>query len=148
MNLKLYSTTLLLCALLLQGCGYKNYEECVLGEMKEQQAAMQSTAEKVCERKFPYEKEIYSFSDGDFDIVWIYTHSGNITLAVDKNETEYKITKAKMKFSAKECDKSKYDDFDTVVIFEFKSGMSATTYSSKADDFRCMRRDSVYGVIN
>lgn len=95
------STVLLFCALCLHGCGYNNYEECVLGEMKGQQASMQSTAEKVCERKFPYEKEIYSFRDGEFDIGWRTSYSNNISIEIASNEADYNITRAKMKFSTK-----------------------------------------------
>lgn len=141
------STVLLFFALCLHGCGYKNYEECVLGEMKGQQASMQSTAEKVCERKFPYEKEIYSFWDGEFDIDWSTSYANNISIEITSNETDYNITRAKMKLSTKSCEKSKNRDFNSVVLFEFESSGSATAFSPKAGDFRCMKKDSVYGVI-
>ena len=42
----------------LSGCGYKSYEECFLDKMHGQEETMKKTAEKLCERKFPYEKKI------------------------------------------------------------------------------------------
>ncbi len=136
-----------LCSLALYGCGYTNYEECVLGEMKGQQASMQNTAEKVCERKFPYEKEIYSFRDGKFDIVWSESSLNSISIEIKNNETGYRLTKARMTFSTKTCDQSQYKDFNTDILFEFKSGRTATAYSSMSGEFRCMRKDSVFGII-
>ncbi|MBD3653613.1 hypothetical protein [Kangiella sp.] len=148
MESKFNLTILLLVTLMLYGCGYENYEECVLSEMKGQNSSMQSTAEKVCERKFPYEKELFSFIDGSYDFTWSKNYFGGITIEVKNNETEYQITRAIMKFSEKTCDKSQHKDFDTEVLFEFESGKSATAYSSKVDDLLCMKTDSVYGIIN
>ena len=129
------------------GCGgYKSYDECVLGEMKGQQAAMQSTAEKVCERKFPYEKEIYSFKDGELDIAWSQRLYGGIEVEVRSNETEYRITRAVMKFSKKPCDQSSGNDFSNALPFSF-SGNTAVATTPESEDFQCMRRSSVYGII-
>lgn len=148
MESKFNLTILSLGTLLFYGCGYESYEECVLSEMKGQNPSMQSTAEKVCERKFPYEKELYPFIDGNYDFTWSKNYFGGITIEVKINKTEYQITRAKMKFSEKVCDKSQRKDFDTEVLFEFESGKSATAYSSNVDNLLCMKTDSVYGVIN
>jgi len=146
--MKIRVFNLLMIVLVINGCGYQNYDECVLSEMKGQQTSMQSTAEKVCERKFPYEKEIYSFRDGKFDLGWSKTLFNSIGIEVKENETDYKITKAKMKFSKKTCDESKMQDFNNILVFEFGSNRKSEAYTKKAIQFKCMRTDSVYGVIN
>lgn len=131
----------------LHGCGgYQSYDECVLGEMKGQQAAMQSTAEKVCERKFPYEKEIYYFGDDKLDIGWSRSLYGGIELEIKSNRTEYRITRVVMNFSKKSCDQSNRNDFSHALSFSF-SGNTAVARSAESGEFQCARRSSVYGII-
>ena len=138
---------LIALVLIINGCGYQNYDECMLSEMKGQQASMQITAEKVCERKFPYEKEIYSSRDGEFDLGWSETAFNAIVIKVESNETDYQITKAKMKFSTKPCDQSKIEDFSNILVFEFGSNVKSEVNTNKASQFKCMRKDAVYGII-
>ena len=145
--MKLLTILTIMSLLFLYGCEvYKSYDECLLGEMKGQQAAMQSTAEKVCERKFPYEKKIYSFRDGEFHIAWSKKLHDLIEVEVQSNKTEYRITKAVLNFSKKPCDQSNENDFNNSLSFSFIAN-TAVARSPVSGDFQCMRSDSVYGII-
>ncbi|WP_193075570.1 hypothetical protein [Pseudomonas sp. FME51] len=146
--MKIKILNILIIFLIISGCGYQSFDECVLSEMKGQQVSMKSTAEKVCERKFPYEKEIYSFRDGGFNLVWSKTLFNSIVIEAKENETDYRITKAKMRFSEKSCDESRVQDYNNILVFEFGSNGRSEAYTAKARQFKCMRTDSVYGVID
>jgi hypothetical protein len=132
---------------LLSGCGYTSYEECLLDEMKGQIQSMQSTAEQVCENKFPYEKQIYSFRDGKWDISWSNMALDSIKIKIISNETRYRITRAEIKFSEIECSKAKPIDFSNAVAFKFETNGTAKAYSTEAVKFKCMREDSVFGIL-
>lgn len=138
---------LMMTLMAFQGCGYENYDECVLGEMKGQQVSMRETAERVCERKFPYEKEIYSFMHGDIDIDFTGVSRNSVSIAVSKNETEYRITKAIMKFSKISCEESRDKDFTARVEFKFTKGKTAAAHFSGAEEFKCMKKESTFGIM-
>jgi hypothetical protein len=76
--------------LVLSACGYDSYDDCLLGEMKGQNQSVLSNAQKVCERKHPFEKEIYD-TDGDFEITWSKNTFEHIAEASKGNSNTRKI---------------------------------------------------------
>ncbi len=124
--------------------------------MKGQDLLMIHTAERVCERKFPYEKELNSRNTMlDWKIEWEASDSF-VTLQIKSNKSDYKITKVTMKFSNKECSvakdwgsfSNKKSDFIEVLSFDFDSSEIATAVSLAAKSFKCGTTESIYGIIN
>ena len=144
---KTFRAAILLFTITLTGCGYSSYEECLLGEMKGQDASMQDIAEKLCESKHPYERKLYSWH-GEWDIGWSKTGHSSITIRVSENNSKYRITRAKMKFSTIDCSSAKSKDFKDELLFTFSSLGSATTSTSSASSFKCMSREAMFGIYD
>ena len=143
----------------LAGCQPKNFDECVLGEMKDRPRAMLSYAEAACERRFPFEKDITLEKD-KIGVEW--SADGTlINLLVAKNSSSYEVTRVVASFSRKPC-KRIDNEFSPSEVeaayvaqqeFTFINGSKASssrlTPSDTNDDaifqFICMRTDAIYG---
>ena len=135
--------------LLLSGCGYSNYDECLLGEMKGQELHMFGTVRKVCERKFPFEKKL-SVSTDELKLNWITDDEvdGRIIVSVARNTTDYKLTSVDLLFSQKDCGQSDESDYTVSATAPFNEKATAFVRYPKANNLRCMKTDTVYGIID
>lgn len=128
----------------------RNYDECVLKEMKGQSKEMVIHARDLCEFKFPFEKKLYGYED-NIDFSW-RSESESIHVQIKKNYGEYQITRYKASFSEKVCQKSMAynnpEDFTLTKTFEFADGSkSASVYvGSGAKQYKCMRTNDIFGI--
>jgi hypothetical protein len=130
--------------------------------MKDQPRNMMPYARDACEKKFPYEKPLTPhdgspfppgwphdnanyYLDSDLKLTWCDTSSSSISICVSKNQTDYRITKAIMAFSAK-CEGAKPEEFTEKVTFTFSRWRDKSTVDVKdAGRFKCMKQVQIYG---
>lgn len=148
MNWKVKLIILMTSILFLNGCGYKNHDECLLGEMKHQLESMRYTADKVCERKFPFEKAIYPELDGKFSIDWSSQGNNVLIIKIKLNESDYRITRARVEFSKIPCELSNPSDYDTNLMAKFNSAGISEINTLEVNQYKCMRTRVVYGVLS
>lgn len=127
--------------------GPKNYEECVLENMKGQVKTMISTARKACEKRFPYEKALPFYKD-DIEISW-YSDSDSLNLSIKENYGDYYITRYRSHFSKKVCNEVKaLADYTLSKTFTFNRGInSSSTAVKNANEYKCMRTEKIWGEI-
>jgi hypothetical protein len=153
--------------LFISACGYDSYDDCLLGEMKGQDPSVLSYAQKVCERKHPYEKEI-DYTDGVFEITWskntfehiLETSKDNsstrkIVFTANASDTEYRITKAFIELTKTECKDLKkpkgsfsYVKYDINFYVTFNEDNIGYFEAKDAWEYECMRTGTIYGVID
>lgn len=134
--------------------GPDNYDECLLDKMKGQPNNMRNTVYKVCERKFPYEKVIWS-SEGTYNYIeldevrvsWI-SSDGRI-FATLVNNSEYEITRVTRKFGkVKNCNENAdMSEFPFSLTFYFSSSLESSTTHKNAADMNCSYTKIVYGKL-
>lgn len=125
--------------------GPDNYEECVLDKMKGQPKEMMWTAQTACEKKFPFEKELYGYSD-DLEINWV-TSGSTIYLVIEENYGEYTVTRYEAKFSTKQCSElTSAADFSLTEVFRFPKGEHRSyVTASDSEQYKCMRTETIWG---
>lgn len=154
MKKKIYAVFLLVPYVAMAGWfGPDNYEECVVEKMKGQERTMRGMVQDACEAKFPRPTSIAEFAswgdDRDIKIDW----QGQ-SVRVARNDTPYAITEIALRFSRKECSKTKMvssyredSDFNSP-IFTFKVkgaiGMPEKGFNSSA--YKCAEIINVVGV--
>lgn len=83
--------------------GPSNYQECVVEKMKGQDRSIIWRVEDACEIAFPYETEVSVKDENYLSWAWELRGSSRVALLITKNETVYKITRAKLLFFEGEC---------------------------------------------
>lgn len=88
----------------------RNYDECMLAEMRGQQQSMYWTVEKVCSKRFnrEFKVSVQAFS-------WHVTNGMVDAIPVGLS-SEYAITKAVFQFSSKGCSVSTDGDYSTPIF--------------------------------
>lgn len=87
--------------------GPDNFDECVLEKMKGQQPNMIGVARSACRVQFPEEillTEGIHYRKGQIRYSWCDTSQNNITICIDENSTNYKVTKLVIKLTKEPCD--------------------------------------------
>lgn len=145
---------ILFCTSILSACGYDSYEDCLLGEMKGQDKSLIRYAENLCERKHPYERQLFRH-DGEFDITWSKNAFRKLVFTANATDTEYRITKAFIELTKTECkdlekpegqfSKPKYDIDFYVTFNEDNIGYYE---AEDAWEYECMRTGTLYGIID
>ena len=136
--------------------GPDNYDECLLDKMKGQSKNMRQTVNKICERKFPYEKVIWS-SEGNYNYIerdevrvnW--SSSDGRIFATLVNNSEYEITRVtraigKVK-SCKAGDDIGLAEFPFSLTFYFSSSLESSAALKNAADMNCSYTKIVYGKL-
>lgn len=136
--------------------GPDNYDECLLDKMKGQSKNMRQTVNKICERKFPYEKVIWS-SEGNYNYIerdevrvnW--SSSDGRIFATLVNNSEYEITRVtraigKVK-SCKPGDDIGRAEFPFSLTFYFSSSLESSAALKNAADMNCSYTKIVYGKL-
>ena len=137
---------LLIAFSVLTGCGYKDYDSCIIGEMKGQDRAVFSTVKRVCESQHPFEKNLSARRD--ISISW--NHNSNDHKQIDfyasVGALPYTITRAKVSFHFEDCGLLKYDTSPHKTVWlTFDNGMSNTKID-EARSYNCMKTLDVYGI--
>lgn len=124
--------------------GPDNFEECVLEKMKGQNSNLLKTAKDACRKAFPreiYLKEGVNYTKGEFEASWCNTTNNTITICIDKNNTNYKITSVGVMLSMKTCEETTQTDW---ISF---ADVNAPYYGNKfkvsvrnAREMKCMRK--------
>lgn len=139
--------------------GPDTYDECLLEKMKGQSDSMIWTVQKVCERDFPYEKELVKYSDGEVKVSWSTSFLEDaISSNIKVNKTEYRVTKAEVLFSEVDCSEAKNGDFNTPKTFTYdhtgKAKLVLSRYKTSDFDkfesrkYKCMSTKSVFGILD
>ena len=114
--------------------------------MKGQQEAVVWTARKVCERRFPFEKDISYYRD-EIVLGWDL-HRNSPRFKVLENKTDYRVTRAELIISEKECKRSKYADFSKNFMAEFdRAGIEKHSYY-EWPTYRCSKIEKIYGILD
>jgi len=141
--------------------GPDNFEECVLKKMEGQDRSMFVIASRACEKKFPFEKLIYStnpleksyVSKEEYDISWVTPPDPNTSsIEITRNTSDYIITKVKALFSLKPCEEAPMADYDLYwsikKIFNFtNNGKHSDIAGNDANTYKCMRIDEIWGMM-
>ena len=127
----------------------KNFEECVLEKMKGQDRSMRHYAIKACKKLFPIEEEINYIYQQDIEIAWSGVSSSSIELTIEKNDSNYRISKCKASFSIKKCDDVKdFKDYTLTKTFIFEKGEKKSSIKiNNANQYECMRKLSLWGFL-
>lgn len=97
---------------------YDNYEDCMLGRMKGQNASMQPNADKLCKKEFKVEFLIYTGN-----IKWSFSHnSGDTVVEIEPND-DYLVSSGKFAFSDKPCSDVKEADMGQPVEIKFNKDL-------------------------
>ena len=83
--------------------GPSNYEECVVEKMKGQDKSMVWRVEEACEVKFPFEREIDLRNSDNFKWSWEQRGTGNVAIKIERNDTVWTITRAKLLVFEGDC---------------------------------------------
>jgi len=130
--------------------GPDNYDACIVDRMKGMDKTVIYTVQKSCEREFevilkPDQKKL-------IHIAWSTSSSKEIGVEIDKNESDFKVTKATLAFSKTECGNTKDEDFSHIVDVDFSDWIPGrgpkTNTSIKFDnphEFKCLRTKDLYG---
>lgn len=111
--------------------GAKSFEDCVLEKMKGQSANMLYTARAACSTDFPQERELIEGSDykrGAISASWCDTNGEKVTICLDKNDSEYKLTKLEVGVSKKYCDATNIADIE---LIKAEKAFIGSKYSAK-----------------
>jgi hypothetical protein len=136
-----------------------SYDECVVSEMRGQSGQMIYAVQKVCAVRFHKEEELpLSFLDGKLDFSMlpdfdkdpgvIMMGSKNfdkppMIITVSKNETDYEITRARMKHSFEfemDCSVISDDKWADGPEFTFSNGVANVDMPSVYDEERKLHR--------
>jgi hypothetical protein len=152
---------------IVSACGYESYDDCLLGEMKGQDQSVLNNAQKVCERKHPYEKPVF-YSDGNFEITWSknlfeqiaeaskgISNTKKIVFTVNASNTEYRITKAFIELTKTECEDLKKpkgsfsgQKYDIDFYVTFNKDNIGYYEADDAWEYECMRTGTIHGIID
>ena len=126
--------------------GPDNYEECVLDKMKGQDRGMLPTAEKACEKQFPFEKKLFRYQ-GNIDIDWTSDESW-MYLDIKRNSGGYRVTRYMVTFTSNACDNVTSEaDYTLTKTFYFDSGETTSAIEvDSTDSYRCMQTTAIWGI--
>jgi hypothetical protein len=111
----------------------------MLDQMKGQPQSMYTVAHKLCARRFGKEEEIY-FS-GKIKFTWSYEAS-ILGIMIEKNESEFDITKVLFLFSPKNCAESQNSDFANEYVWRPENLLNHVTIDPSP---LCMKTKEVWG---
>lgn len=127
--------------------GPSNEHECVLEKMKGQDRAMIGVARAACAEQFPEEVQLQegvNIKSGQIASSWCDTNSDSVEVCLDKNETQYKITKVSVTLWDVAC-----DQMNSIPIeVEALPAMFGNKFKAKvpgAKSYKCMKT-SWYGI--
>jgi hypothetical protein len=155
--MKLYYCIVCLFCIFLTGCGYEigynSYDECMLVEMEGHQALMIGNANKVCENKFPYEKDI-SYLPNEIDSLYEitsfqYEGEDKLNLSVTYNNSDYRFTKAVAKFKPGDCKGAHWPKEYEAFFFQFRPDgkQASTSRKTQFSGFVCLEIISLHGIL-
>ena len=126
-----------------------SYNECVLQKIRGQVKSTISSARRICESEFPFEKKLRGY-DKKMEIKWRST-SDTLHLAIQANHGDYRITRFNAKFAIKPCNEIRGLGGSAYTItkeFVFDSGKEeASVYVGEdAEKYKCMRSAEIYGI--
>jgi hypothetical protein len=114
-----------------------SYEECLLSEMKGQDASMRFVVEKVCARR--HGKEVYV---GRSEVDYTWSRRGPLAEIEIKDSKEYNITRLEVRFAPKPCKEAKKEDWGEPASVEIKQGKGTTFFGSTLkEDFESMLKE-------
>ena len=129
-----------------------NYDECVVNDMKGQDRTMRRYVTRSCERKF--ETRIYksdSYSVPPIILTW-RSESGEIIVAIKKNNSDYELTRAILTFSDVPCAQSKENNYKIISEANFSNWIpmqppkkETSVKLNNANSYSCMRTLELYG---
>ena len=134
--------------------GPDNYDECLLDQMKGQSNNMRGTVNKICERKFPYEKKLWSHNTNyntiehdQISTSWEKS-DGRIFLSL-VNNSKYEITRVTKFFGkVKSCKRPITEEqLPFELTFYFSSSLESSAALKNAADMNCTATKSVYGKL-
>ncbi len=119
--------------------GPSNFDECVLEKMKGQAPNMIGVARSACRARFPEEillNEGIHYKKGQLKSSWTYRSRDTITILIDENKTDYKVTRVVIKPMKEPCDSPNLRIDDEV---EAKSPMFGSEYVADVPDARVIK---------
>lgn len=136
---------LLLVFSMLAGCGYKDYDACIIGEMRGQDRAVFSTVKRVCESQFPFEKNLRSHRD--IRISWNHNSTDHNLIDFNANvgSLPYSITRAKVSLHTEGCDLLNYAKDSKTIWVSFNKNKSNIRIDN-ARHYHCMTTLDTYGI--
>lgn len=148
---------------ILIGCGPQSYDECLLSNTKGQPLTMIHTAENICEKKFPYLRNV-ALENGDYSVSW-KPRGDAIDFKIVKEHPEYSIKKINAFLFKSKC--SNVKDFslpDSTVTLRFNNNLEVIALSETAlerkvnrngnstiklnhdEQFNCLIIKDIYGI--
>lgn len=142
---KILGVILVLAFSMLAGCGYKDYDSCVIGEMRGQDRAVFSTVKRVCESQFPFEKNLRSYND--IRISWNHDSNNHnlINFYAYVGTVPYTITRAKVSLYTESCDLLSYAKDSKTIWVSFSKNKSNVKVEN-ARNYHCMKTLDTYGI--
>ncbi|MBO2611208.1 hypothetical protein I6M32_06440 [Shewanella algae] len=137
--------------LLLCGCGPQNYDECLLKESKGLEASLIPTVRKVCESRFPYEKQIF-IDQSDYSFSWRNrgdtVNGAAIEFEIIKEHPNYIITKVITSLYIEKCDNvTDFSKPDTYATLRFRHNPLETVSLPEKDGYySCLRIEKIFGI--
>ena len=126
--------------------GPDNYEECVLDKMKGQAKNLIYVARKACEKKFPYEKDLGSYSR-EYEFSWGYYYDNSVYFSISKNYGEYKITRVSVTFSSILCEDNTSISSEHTKTVELSDKEDTFITFAPAVVYKCARVNNLWGII-
>lgn len=114
--------------------GPSNFDDCVLEKMRGQAPNMIGVARSACRAQFPEEillQEGIHYKKGQIKNSWYNTSKDTITISIDENKTDYKVTRVVIKPMKEPCDSPNLRVDDEV---EAKSPMFGSKYVADVPD--------------
>lgn len=128
--------------------GPNSYEECVVEGMKGQDKSVMPYVQDVCEKKFPYLKNITYFYSDYLDLFYMIDPE-NISLVIEENKGSYKISQISVGFYKKTCELVKSNSSpEAIADFVFKDDSISQVQIDDALDYKCFKITAIFGYRN
>ena len=144
--------TILICTPCLGFSGWfgpKNFEECVLEKMKDQNKSLIDFASRACEKEFPYEKEI-DIDKENIKISWS-NEGGYLSIAIETRSDNYILTRIDAIFSKKNRTeihgRSDYNLLETFTFSHDPDIAGAAVEVNDSESYKTMAVVKSWGII-
>lgn len=129
--------------------GPKNFEECVLENMKSQDKSLIGMARKTCEKQFPYEKEL-DLDKENIKISW-NNEGGYLGITIEARSADYILTRIDALFSKKNKteihDSSDYTLLKTFIFSPEPDIAGAVDEVNDAEIYKAMVVKKAWGIM-
>ncbi len=130
--------------------GPSNYEACVAERMQGLELKLFDTVRRSCEREF--EVKLVPRDKRLVDVGWTNTTETSVEVNIQKNDSDFLVTKVVLAFSKKSCEESEGSDYEITREVDFTHWMPGSDPKTDAaikfvdaSTVRCFITKDVYG---